>query len=365
MKGEVTARIAGTGSYLPEASMDNYALFEMESIRSGFDVERARSSLQGVEGVEDLPPREVFHRWTLQVTGIRERRVLLRETGLRTEDMCAEAARRALEMAEMEASDLDAILVGSVTPADEVPNMACTVAEILEVPRVGGFTLNAACAGFIYAMAMGWSMIRSGMMRRVMVISGDALTRITDYEDPKTAILFGDGAGAALLEAGSDGEGVLGTPHLSGDYEREPLYMVGPGQLPDEPYRPTLRMGGGPRILRRAISAMAEAGELALRAAGRSWEEVDLVVPHQANLRITRGLEKQLSLPKGRVLHNIERYGNMSASTVGVGLDQAVRGEHGPLPDRALIVLTAVGGGYTSAGMVIQQAGLSAGRSGN
>ena len=354
MEADVTACIAGSGSFLPPTVLDNRSLYARDSIRENFDVERARKSLRSVEDAGSLSPAEVFDRWSIQVTGIRERRVLTPESGQTTEEMCAQAARRALDSAEMEASELDLVLVASLTGADEVPNMANTVAAALGAPRVGGYTLNAACAGFVYALATAYAAIRSDLARHVLVVSGDALSRITNYADPKTAVLFGDGAGAVVLAPGRNGDGVLGPPYLCGDYQRDPLFMVGQGwETADEPH-PRLHMEGGPKILRQAILTMAEAGGRALERAGRTWDDVDVVIPHQANLRITRGLEKQLRLPKGRVLHTIERYGNMSASTVAVTLDEVLRGRHGPMPDPTLIVLTAIGGGYTTAAAVIQ-----------
>lgn len=357
VRDELTARIAGSGSYLPPKKVDNLELFGRESIRRNFDVERARASLRDAEELDDLSPAEVFDRWSVQVTGIRERRILERETGLTTEDMCAEAGRRALEMAGMEAGELDQLLVASLTPSEEVPNTACTVASELGVPHLGGYTLNAACAGFIYAVASAYAMIRSGVARNVLAISGDTLSRVTDYSDPKTAVLFGDGAGAVVLVPSRDGAGILGPPFLTGEYDRDPLWLVGQGwESEDEPV-PKLHMVGGPKILRQAIHSMADVASRALERSRRGWEEVDVVIPHQANLRITRGLEKMLKLEKGRVIHTIERYGNLSASTVAVSLDELLRGRRGPLPDPALIVLTAVGGGYTSAGAVIEWRG--------
>ena len=279
--------------------------------------------------------------------------------------MCTEAGRRALKMAGLEAGDLDFIFVGSVTPADDVPNIACTMADRLGVPTTPGFTLNAACAGFVFALATAWAFLRAGLGRTALAVSGDALSRITDYTDPKTAILFGDGAGAAVLTTGDGGQTeasaghgrILGPPALSGEYDRDPLYLLGAGRTPgSEPY-PALHMEGGPRILKQAIQTMAGVGERALEGAGRGWEDVDLVIPHQANLRITRGLERQLGMPHGRVVHTIEDYGNMSASTVGVALDETLRGLRGTVPDPALVVVTAVGGGYTSAAMVLEWEG--------
>ncbi len=141
---------------------------------------------------------------------------------------------------------------------------------------------------------------------------------------------------------------------MSGEFARDPLFMVGQGwETEDEPF-PRLHMDGGPRILRNAIVKMAEVGEAALDSAGLGWGDVDIVIPHQANLRITHGLEKQLELPKGRVIHNIEDYGNMSASTVALTLDEVLRGRHGEVPDPAIVVLTAIGGGYTMGAIVLR-----------
>ena len=360
MPEEVTARIAGSGSYLPETRLDNFGLFARESIQRNFDVERARGSLQDQEGSAKLSPAEVFDRWSVQLTGIRERRILARDSDMTTEDMCAEASRRALEMAGMSAGDLDLIFVGSLTGSDQVPNPACTIASRIGAPNLGGYTLNAACAGFIYALATGYAAIRAGLAHNVLALSGDTLSRVTDYSDPKTAVLFGDGAGAVVLARSTGGDGILGPPHLSGNFARDPLYLVGQGWETEAEPVPKIRMEGGRSILRRAILNMAEIAERALKDAGREWRDVDVVIPHQANLRITQGLEKHLRLEKGRLLHTIEEYGNMSASTVAVTLDEALRGRHGRIPNPALVVLTAIGGGYTSASAVFEWRGVPA-----
>lgn len=358
MTSELTARIAGSGSFLPPTVLDNEELFRLGTIRENFDLERARASLRGVKAVEQLSPAEVFDLWSRQLTGIRERRILAPESGMTTEGMCAEAGRRALEMAGMEAAEVDCIVVASLTGADQVPNTACTVAELLDVPHLGGFTLNAACAGFVYALATGYALVRSGMARTVLSISGDTLSRVTDYSDPKTAVLFGDGAGAVVLTASTDGGGIQGRPRLTGDYDRNPLYLIGQGWESEEEPFPKLHMTGGPQMLKKAIVSMARVADQALSWAERDWDEVDFVIPHQANLRITKGLERHLRLKKGRVIHTIECYGNLSASTVSVALDEVLRGQHGPVPDPALILLTAVGGGYTTASAVIEWRGL-------
>lgn len=352
------ARVAGVGSFLPPHRMDNRELFRRDAIRENFDVERARASLNE-DGAEDLEPGEVFDRWARQVTGIRERRIVTEEDDLSTEDLCARAARRALDDAGLEAGALDSILVASLTEKDTVPNPSCTVASKLGAPTVGGYTLNAACSGFVYGLAAGHAAIRAGMAERVLVVSGDSLSRITNYADPKTAILFGDAAGAAVLVGAGEGEGgVLGVPYQEADYAPEHLYLRGQGWETLEEPDPKLHMGGGPKVLRQAIHAMRRVAERALETTGLGWEDVDYVVPHQANLRITRGLEKHLPLAgKGRVVHTIQEYGNLSASTVAVALDEVLRGQHGPLSDPTRLVLTAVGGGYTSAGLVVEVRG--------
>ncbi len=352
-----TARVAGTGSFLPPTAVDNPTLFR-DHLRAGaFDVERARGSLRkgdhAVEEVDSLAPDQVFDRWARQVTGIRERRLCRPGDGLTTEEMCARAGARALEAAGMAASELDLVLVATVSPSDGVPNAACTVADRLGVPQLGGFTLNGACTGYIHALAAAWGFIRSGGAEAVLIAAGDTLSRITDYGDPTTAVVFADGASATVLTA-SDTSGVLGPPALSAGYAREHLSLVGQGwESGDEP-EPKLRMGGGPRVLRRAILAMVDVADRALERAEMGWEAVDLVIPHQANLRITQGLEGHLTLPRGRVLHNIERYGNCSAATVGIGLDEVLRGMHGNLVRPGRVVLTAVGGGYTMAAAVLE-----------
>lgn len=354
----LSARVAGSGSFLPPRRLDNHELFGRPSIREAFDVERARRSLGEDGEVASLEPVEVFDRWARQVTGIRERRVVTEEDGLTTEDLCARAGRRALEDAGMEPADLDFIVANSVTAREEVPNVACTVASKLGVPTTPGFTMNAACAGFVYAVAAGHAHIRSGMGGNVLALAGDSLSHVTDYSDPKTAVLFGDGAGAAVLTPSRDGDGVLGTPYHEADYSPDHLNMRGQGWDDEGGIDLNLHMEGGPQVLRQAIYAMKRVSERAVERAGIPWSEVDFVIPHQANLRITRGLERVLPLEDGgKVVHVIEEYGNVSASTVGITLDETLRGEHGPVPDTARLVLSAVGGGYTSAGLVLEVRG--------
>ena len=354
MTSQITAELVGTGRFLPETTLDNFALYAKEELRSSFDIERARTSLRDAVDIDAMSDDEVFDRWARQVTGIRSRRILTPESGLTTEDMCAQASLKAMQAAGIEPADLDLIYLASLTCSDEVPNGACTVADRIGAPDLGGFVFNAACAGFVYAIASAWAAIVAGMAETVLVVSGDTLTRYVDYTDVRTAVVFGDGAGAAIVRRTEGDRGVLGRPIMAGKFDRAPLYMVGQGwETEDEPF-PKLHMEGGPRILRNAINTMVGAAEDSLESAGLGWSDVDAVIPHQANLRITKGIEKQLELERGRVIHNIENYGNMSASTVAVTLDEVVRGEHGALTDPATIVLTAIGGGYTVAATTLR-----------
>ncbi|MDP2482088.1 MAG: beta-ketoacyl-ACP synthase 3 [Candidatus Palauibacterales bacterium] len=351
--------VAGTGRYLPQRAVDNFDLYEMPSIREAFDVEMARTSLRGIEPDElaGLSAADVFDRWSVQVTGIRERRIMDPSVDRSAEWMCAEAGRAALAAAGLEASDLDLLLVASLTEREIVPNAACTVGDLLGIPEAPGFVLNAACAGFLHALAAGYAFVTSGSARNVLVVSGDFLTGITDYSDPKTAVLFGDGAGAAVLSADGGPGRVLAAPYTTADYSPTHLNLKGQAVMEPGDAIPKLSMGGGPNVLRNAIKSMVGVAERALERTDLSWADVDFVVPHQANRRITTGIAKVLALPKGRVIDVIERYGNVSASTVPIALDEAVRGMHGPVPPTANIVLTAVGGGYTSGAAVIEWSG--------
>ena len=351
--------VAGSGRFLPQTSVDNFQLYEMDSIRRAFDVEMARGSLRGIEANEaaGLTAAEVFDQWSVQVTGIRERRIMDPDVDESAERMCAEAARAALTDAGMEASDLDFLIVASLTERETVPNAACTVGDLLDIPSAPGFVLNAACAGFVYGLAAGHAFVSSGSERNVLVVSGDFLTGITDYSDPKTAVLFGDGAGAVVLTPEGGRGRVLAPPYTTADYSPKHLNLIGQAVMqPGHPI-PKLGMGGGPNVLRNAIKSMVGVAERALERTDLDWTDVDVVVPHQANKRITVGIEKVLSLPKGLVIDVIESYGNMSASTVPIALDEVLKGVHGPLPPTANIVLTAVGGGYTSGGAVIEWSG--------
>lgn len=348
--------IAGTGHYVPDMVVDNLELYAVPGIRAAFDVDRARTSLRSVDptAADSLSDAEIFDGWARQLTGIGSRRLLPTGDETTVEDMCAAACRRALEHGGMDASDVDFIVAASLTAHEIVPNTAVTIAARLGVPGVPGFVLNTACAGFIHALSVGYLYVAGGQARNVLIVTGDALSRVTNYDDPKTAVLFADGAGAVLLSADPARGRVLGPPFMAAEYSPDHLNLVGQGWGSNGGPDHKLSMAGGANVLRHAIRTMRDASDTALERAGVAWDEVDAVVPHQANARITMGLERTLKLSRGRVIHAIDGLGNVSASSVPITLDRLIRGEHGSLAERARIVLTAVGGGYASGAAVVE-----------
>lgn len=348
--------LAGTGRYLPPEIWTNMDLFAMDSVRSNFDVEKARGSLRGLEPEEvaGLTPEQVFDRWAIQLTGIVERRILPDLPDASTEAMHVAAGMSALEHAGIDPSRVDLLLAASLTAREDVPNAACTIAAGLGRPDLPGYVMNVACAGFLHALASAFAFVTSGAADTVLVTVGDALTRITNWHDPKVAVLFGDGAGAAVVTATPSPGRILAAPFLAGEYSPDHLNITGLGWGEPLGMEHKLSMAGGANVLRNAVRSMQDVADRALDRTAFGWEDVDVVVPHQANERITQGLEKVLQLPKGRVLHRIARIGNLSASTVPIVFDELLRGEHGELADPARIVLTAVGGGYASGAAVVE-----------
>lgn len=346
----------GTGHYVPDRLVDNFALFDLPEIRRSFDSERARISLRKAnpEAADSMSDPEVFDHWARQLTGIARRSMVQEDGAVTSEDLCAAASRRALSHAGVEAGDLDFLVVANLTAREIVPNAAATLADRIGAPQLPGFVLNTACAGFIHALSVGYMHVTTGHSDAVLVVSGDALTRVTDYTDPKTAVLFGDGSGAAVLTSRPGHGRVLSAPVLRAEYSPDHLNLVGQGWGSAGDADNKISMAGGANVLRHAIRTMRVAATDALESADLSWDDVDYVIPHQANERITVGLERALKLSKGRVIHAIEDIGNVSASTVPITLDQLIRGEFGSLSGRSNIVLTAVGGGYSSGAVALE-----------
>lgn len=338
-----SAKIVGTGSYLPKREISNE---QIEKMVRNFDRQRA-----------GMP----FTQWVEQVTGIKNRYFVQDED---TETMAAEAARKALEAAKMEPCDLDFIIASSFTPSRDIPNLACSLGHLIGACGVGGFPLNTACAGFVYALSMGYALIRSDMYKNILVVSSETLSRVTDYGDPTTAVLFADGAGAAILQA-SEVPGICSTPYLSSIFtdhfelknsDAAPHQEIIKMQDRELISRSTIHMPGGPRVLRKAVNGMAEALLKALELSPYKLEDLDVIIPHQANRRITYGLIEKLGVSKDKVCRIIDQIGNTSGASVAISLDMAIRGQARDVKINPgdKVGLTAIGGGYSSGALIFE-----------
>ena len=306
-------KILGTGSYLPDRRVTNADLAGM--VRN-FDPEKANKP---------------FSAWAEHVTGIRERRFVEDET---SEDMAREASIRAIEAAGMAPDQIQFIIVCSFTPSLVIPNMACSLDEMLGSGGAGGFALNTACGGFVYGLSVAYSLIAAGVYDTILVVASEALSKTIDYDDPKTAVLFGDGAGAVVVGADTEG-GMRSAPYTASKYS-EHIAMAGSDAkslvtelcTPEADYveKTYIRMPGGPNVLRRAINVMSEAAEKALEVSPWDLSDVNCVIPHQANSRITRGLGDKMNIGKDKILDTIAYHGNTSGASIPLALDTAIRG---------------------------------------
>lgn len=303
----------------------------------------------------DLEQRiDTSDAWIQTRTGIRERRVLRRDE--RLFDLVETAARRALATSHIQASDLDAIVVGTVSGEYAFPAMACEVQAALGVDRIAAFDVSAACSGFLFALSTANAHVRAGDFGTVLVIGADALTTMTDWADRRTCVLFGDGAGAMVIRGAEGDRGVLSSAlHATGAL-RDLLYVrVGSrgGFDAEAPRSPEscIQMRG-PELFRWAVRCMHDVALEVLEHAGLSAADVDVVVPHQANLRIIKAVAESLDLPPEKIFVNVEMYGNTSAASVPIALDEAV--QSGRLRDGHVVLLVACGGGLTWAGAAIR-----------
>ena len=294
---------------------------------------------------------ETTDKWIMERTGIRERH--LADKGVATSDLATEAAKKALEERGIDASDLDAILVATVTPDMLFPATACLVQHKLGAKKVWGFDLSAGCSQFVYALQVGAQFVATGVHKKVMVIGADVMSSIIDYTDRATCVLFGDGAGAALLEPTADGEDSLGIIDFAHEVDGsggEALFMPGGGSL-NPPSHETVDKKmhfvhqDGQAVFKFAVRKMAECCDEILKRNGLTGKDVDLLVPHQANLRIISATADRLKLPPEKVIINIDRYGNTTGATIPLALDTARR--DGKLKKGTLVLLAAVGAGYT------------------
>ncbi|MFO8073867.1 MAG: beta-ketoacyl-ACP synthase III [Polyangia bacterium] len=320
----IRSRIVGTGSYTAEGVLTNAELERM------------------VDTTDD---------WIVERTGIRERRIA--REGVATSDMAAHSLSRALEMAGLRPDDLDMIICGTVTPDRPLPATAAYVQhKIGATSHCAAFDLAAACAGFIYGMSIADSYIRLGKARRVGVIGVELLSRVLDFQDRNTCVLFGDGAGAAVMtvEKGETDRGLL-TTHLFTDGSLTDLLMIpaGGSVTPTSETSVAERLHyvrmEGRDVYRYAVRYLSEAARLAIGTCDTEPEEVDIVVAHQANLRILDAVSKRVRIPLEKFVLNIERYGNTSSASIPLALDEAVRTERVGEGDKMLMI--ALGGGIS------------------
>lgn len=324
--------ILGTGSYAPETVLSN-------------------ADLMGMVDTTD--------EWITTRTGIKERRVA--GPGVATSDIATPAAKSALDAAGLDVMDVDLILLGTATPDMLFPSTACVVQSNLGARNAAAFDLSAACSGFLYAVSVGKAFIESGTYKNALVIGAEALTNILNWEDRTTCVLFGDGAGAVVLGRADENDtkraGILAI-HLYSDGDlANLLYMpAGGSRIPTSPDSIEKKLHfvkmEGREVFKHAVKHMSLAMEETLAEAGFTPADLDLLVPHQANLRIMEAVAKRLEIPNEKVFVNVDRYGNTSAASVPIALDEAVRS--GRIKPGDLVGTVVFGGGFTWAAAVVQ-----------
>jgi 3-oxoacyl-[acyl-carrier-protein] synthase-3 len=312
-------RITGTGSLLPGRRLTNADL-------------AAELGARGIETSDD---------WIVERTGIRARHFV--DAGTNASDLAVGAARHAIEAAGLQPADIDLIILATSTPDMVFPSTACIVQSKLGIVGCPAFDVQAVCSGFVYALTVADSLIRTGTARRALVIGAEVFSRILDFNDRGTCVLFGDGAGAVVLEA-SDTPGLLATDlHADGRHVGilcVPGTVSGGQVLGD----PLLKMDGQ-AVFKLAIGVLEQSARAALAKAGRVDTDIDWLIPHQANLRIMQGTAKRLKLPLDKLIVTVDQHGNTSAASIPLALDHAVRS--GRIQRGDTLMLEGVGGGFT------------------
>jgi 3-oxoacyl-[acyl-carrier-protein] synthase III len=313
------SRIAGTGSYLPSRRVTNAQL-------------AADLATRGHETSDD---------WIVERTGIRARHFAAPDES--ASDLAAHAARHAIEAAGLSASDIDLIIVATSTPDMVFPSSAAILQNKLGIAGCPAFDVQAVCSGFVYALTIADAMIKTGSANRALVVGAEVFSRILDFNDRTTCVLFGDGAGAVVLEA-SDTPGILASD-LHADGRHVGILCV-PGSVSGGKVvgDPLLRMDGQ-AVFKLAVGVLESAARATLAKAGRTTEDIDWLIPHQANIRIMQGTARKLKLPADKLVVTVDQHGNTSAASIPLALDAAVRG--GQVRRGQTLMLEGVGGGFT------------------
>ncbi len=320
--------ITGLGSAIPEKILTNQELAEMV---------------------------DTSDEWIRTRTGIRERHIA--SDGEATSDYAAQAARLALQQAGLAATDLELIIVASITPDMFFPATACFVQEKIGATNAAAFDISAACTGFLYGLTMADCMITSGRYKNILVIGAELLSRITNWKDRATCVLFGDGAGAAIVQPSQGERGIVNTFIKSDGRLAHLLNMPGggsilpPAKAQDNPGKFYLNMEGR-EVFRHAVTLMGEAAAHIIEENGLSGDEIKLVIPHQANMRIIEAITKRLGVQSDRVFINVDRYGNTSAASIPIALYEAQ--QTGRIQTNDLVLLVAFGGGFTWGSVLIR-----------
>lgn len=320
------ASIIGTGSYLPDNILTNDDMAKLV---------------------------ETSDEWIASRTGIRQRRI---SKGENTSDLAYEAAKRALVAAKLEAEELDLIICATISPDSFMPSVACMVQERLGAGKAAAFDLTAACTGLVYAIGVATSFIESGMYQKILVIGAETLSKTLDWTDRSTCVLFGDGAGAIILEA-SEKKGIRSV-HLASDGSKQD-YLCLPAIPLSNPYverggkefQPVISMKGQD-VFKFAVRSIADLIKTSLKKAEVNVEEVKYIIAHQANLRILEHAAKSSGIPIEKFFVNLDRYGNTSAATIGIALDEMIQNNLLEKGDK--IILIGFGGGMTSGAILVE-----------
>lgn len=331
MGKRIPAKITGVATYVPPRVVTNHDLAKIV---------------------------ETNDEWIRERTGIVERHYV--DKGVAASHLATEAARKLLAEKNVDPGEIDLIIVASVTPDMMFPATACLVQDRLGAKRAWGFDLSAACSGFAYAFTVGAQFVGAGTHQKVLVIGSDVMTSIINFEDRATCILFGDAAGAVLVEPAEPGEdGVIDFLHDVDGSGGQFLYMPGGGSL-HPPSHETVNKKmhyvhqEGQQVFKYAVRRMAEVACKLVERNGFTGQDLKLVVPHQANLRIIRAMQERLGIDDSRVVVNIQRYGNTTAGTIPLGLRDAL--DEGKLRKGDLVLMIAVGAGYTTGGVLLRWA---------
>jgi 3-oxoacyl-[acyl-carrier-protein] synthase III len=323
-----SVHIVGTGSYVPDRVLTNADLEKMV---------------------------DTTDEWIVTRTGIKERRIA--PDYMCTSDMAVEAARRAMEQAGIREDEIDLIILATITPDMPFPATACLVQQRLGAKKAAAFDMEAACSGFLYGLEIGQQFIMSGTFDTVLVIGAEKLSTIVDWQDRQTCVLFGDGAGAAILRSRGEEHGILTTCMGADGSQADILLMPGGGaKYPASKESVSAGMHhlkmAGKEVFKNAVIAMQTAAEEALRKCNLTINDITCIIPHQANSRIIEAIADRLGAPMERVYMNLHRYGNVSAGSVAIALDEAAR--EGRFQRGDLILLVVFGSGLTWASCVIQ-----------